>query len=169
MIEARVHRAFAVFALSPPREGDEREVGPPMRRAQALRDLVSVEMWQADVEQHDVGPEGIGHRQRLEAIVREPCLVSGEARGDSGACSDLNAGRRTVKVLPWPTPSLCAVIAPPCSVTRPFDSASPMPSPPAARSMACCTCENISKIRGSASGGMPMPVSLTRATMTSPS
>lgn len=39
-------------------------------------------------------------------------------------------GRRTTKVLPRPGPSLVATMLPSCISTRPFTSASPMPSPP---------------------------------------
>ncbi len=68
---------------------------------------------------------------------------------------------RTVKVLPVPGPSLSAVTVPPCISTRPLTSARPMPSPPVARSMLRSTWENMSKMRGSDSAGMPIPSSRT--------
>ena len=74
------------------------------------------------------------------------------------------AGSRTVNVLPLPSPSLSAVTVPPCISTSPFTSASPMPSPPVERSMLRSTWENMSKMLGRASAGMPIPVSRTETT-----
>ena len=66
-----------------------------------------------------------------------------------------------------PGPSLSAVTVPPCISTRPFTSASPIPSPPVERSMLRSTWENMSKIRGKSSAGMPIPVSRTEMTTSS--
>ena len=77
-------------------------------------------------------------------------------------------GRVTVNSLPCPGPALCAVIVPPCSSTSPFTSDSPMPSPPSLRAAVPSTCANIWKIVGSASAGMPMPVSRTFSSTIAP-
>ena len=71
--------------------------------------------------------------------------------------------------LPLPIPSLWALTVPPCISTRPFTRARPIPRPPAVRSMLRSTCENMSKMRGSDSRGMPMPESRTLRTASSPS
>ena len=70
--------------------------------------------------------------------------------------------------LPWPGPSLRASTVPPCISTSRRTSVRPIPSPPCARSMFRSTCENISKMRGRASAGMPSPVSRTRTTTSCP-
>ena len=79
------------------------------------------------------------------------------------------SGRRTVNVLPRPTPGLSAVTLPPCSSTSRRTSARPMPRPPCARSSLRPTWVNISNTSGRASGAMPMPVSVTEITTWSPS
>ena len=65
-------------------------------------------------------------------------------------------------MLPRPGPSLAAATVPPCISTSPLTSASPIPSPPVLRSMLRSTWENMSKMWGSDSAGMPIPVSLHR-------
>ena len=93
-----------------------------------------------------------------------PCSVDAAA-GPPGVAA--TTGRVTVNVLPWPSPSLAAVTVPPCISTSPLTSASPMPSPPVVRSTCRSTCENMSKMVGSDSAGMPMPVSRTDTTTAS--
>ena len=66
-----------------------------------------------------------------------------------------------VNSLPAPGPGLPARTLPPCISTRCLTSVRPMPSPPCDRSSVRSTCVNISKIRGSISGGMPTPLSRT--------
>ena len=71
------------------------------------------------------------------------------------------SGMYTVNSLPRPRPSLRASTRPPCSSTRPFTSARPMPSPPSERSSAARSCANIVKTLASAPGASPMPLSRT--------
>jgi len=66
------------------------------------------------------------------------------------------SGSRTANSLPRLRPSLCAVTDPPCSSTRLLTSVRPMPRPPCARSRDDSACTNISKIRSSISGAMPI-------------
>ena len=63
--------------------------------------------------------------------------------------------------LPSPGPSLRASIEPPCSSVSRLASASPMPSPPWARSAVVSPWVNSSKTRESSASVMPMPVSVT--------
>ena len=77
------------------------------------------------------------------------------------------AGTRTANSLPRPGPSLCADTEPPWRSTRFRTIVNPMPSPPCDRSMAWRSWTNRSKMRGSISGAMPMPVSRTRSTTSS--
>ena len=66
--------------------------------------------------------------------------------------------------LPVPGPSLRAETDPPCSSTRLRTIVRPMPRPPCERSSACRSCTNRSKMCGSISGAMPIPVSRTDST-----
>ena len=70
--------------------------------------------------------------------------------------------------LPRPLPSLAAVTVPPCIFTSRRTSARPMPRPLCGWSDLLSTCVNRSKIRGSSSAGMPMPLSRTRISTSSP-
>ena len=70
---------------------------------------------------------------------------------------------------PLPSPSLRASTVPSCISTRFFTRVRPMPSPPCAFVEAWSTCTNNSKMWGSMSGAMPMPLSRTRSTASSPS
>ncbi len=63
--------------------------------------------------------------------------------------------------LPLPGPSLRADTVPPWRSTRLRTIVRPMPRPPCERSSACRSWTNRSKMRGSTSGEMPMPVSRT--------
>ena len=74
------------------------------------------------------------------------------------------SGSRTMNSLPFPGPSLRADTEPPWRSTRLRTIVRPMPSPPCDRSSACRSCTNRSKMRGSTSGAMPMPVSRTDST-----
>ena len=78
------------------------------------------------------------------STVREPrgFVVTAARALDATAAAALR-GSFTTKRLPRPSPSLAAVIVPPCSSTRPLASARPMPRPPAERSSADCSCANI--------------------------
>ena len=87
--------------------------------------------------------------------------------GSSRPWSD--SGRRTTNSLPCSSPALLGLTVPPCISTRFFTSVRPMPSPPCERVAAWSTCTNRSKILGSMSGAMPMPVSRTRSTASRPS
>ena len=70
---------------------------------------------------------------------------------------------------PAPRPPLVADTLPPCSSTRLRTIARPRPRPPRDRSSVCGCCTKRSKIRGSMSGSMPLPVSATRSTTSPPS
>jgi hypothetical protein len=83
------------------------------------------------------------------------CPGGGRRRGAPG-----ESGTRTVNSLPCPCPALAASTVPPCSSTRRRASVSPTPRPACERSSVRSTCTNISKIRGIASAGSPMPLSL---------
>ena len=78
------------------------------------------------------------------------------------AATPATAGRRTTNSEPRPAPSLRASIVPPCSSTSRRASVRPTPRPPWARSRPRSPCANRSKMRGSSSGSMPMPLSRTR-------
>ena len=79
------------------------------------------------------------------------------------------AGRRTVNSLPFPSPSLAAVIWPPCISTNFLTIVRPMPKPPSARAEEWSTWLKRSNVSGSFSGGMRIPESLTRMTTSVPS
>src|SRR5882724_11245487 len=79
------------------------------------------------------------------------------------------AGRRTVKVLPFPVPSLATATLPPCCSTRRRTSVSPIPSPPLLRSREWSPCTKMSKTRGRNSGAMPTPESRIESTASRPS
>jgi hypothetical protein len=78
-------------------------------------------------------------------------------RGDRGA-----SGSVIVNSDPFPGPSLRAAMAPPCSSTSPFASASPRPSPALVRARRLSPCANGSNMSATRPGSMPMPVSFTR-------
>ena len=73
-------------------------------------------------------------------------------------------GKRTTNSLPLPGPPLEAVTDPLWSSTRRRTSVRPIPSPPCARSSDRSACTNMSKMYGSTSGAIPMPVSRTATT-----
>ena len=68
----------------------------------------------------------------------------------------------TVNVAPWPSPALRAEMAPPCISTTALQMLSPSPRPPKARASRACS--KALKRRGSMSGAMPLPVSVTSMT-----
>jgi hypothetical protein len=70
------------------------------------------------------------------------------------------AGTRTVKIEPSPT-VLATSTVPPRSVTSRCTMCRPSPTPPKRRESEPSTWRNISKMTGSASGGIPTPVSAT--------
>ncbi len=71
-------------------------------------------------------------------------------------------------VLPRPGPGLLAVSVPPCISTSCRARPRPRPRPPRVRSSEASAWVNISNIRGSTSGAMPMPRSATRMTTSLP-
>src|SRR5690606_2463880 len=71
------------------------------------------------------------------------------------------AGSVSTNSLPRPGPSLCAVSSPPCSSTSPRATFWPMPSPCPPSSVDTRLFEKRSKISPNASGGIPIPVSVT--------
>ena len=92
-----------------------------------------------------------------------------ETRAASVRAARVVAGRRISNSLPLPGPSLRAVAVPPWSWTRLFTSASPRPRPPSFRSVLRWPCTKMSKMRGSRSGAIPTPLSLTVTTTSPPS
>ncbi len=68
------------------------------------------------------------------------------ARGDDG-----KAGRRVVKVTPWPG-VLCAVMVPPWAVTSWATTASPMPEPAARSAAAIIAFEDVGQVVGGDAG-----------------
>src|SRR6185437_4899585 len=70
---------------------------------------------------------------------------------------------------PQAEPGTRGADVPPCICTIVRTRASPIPSPPPARGCCSFTWENISKTCSSACGGMPMPLSVTATTASSPS
>src|SRR5436190_9484920 len=70
-VEARFLRALAIVGLAPARDGDDRNLARPGRRAQPATDLVAVQAGQAEVEQHRVGTERVGSVERLRPGVRD--------------------------------------------------------------------------------------------------
>ena len=72
-----------------------------------------------------------------------------------------SSGSRTRNVAPLSRPSLWASIVPPCISTSALLIANPRPRPPNCRVIERSACSKALKIRGSASGSMPMPLSLT--------
>ena len=78
-------------------------------------------------------------------------------------------GSRMLNRAPRFLPSLCASTLPPCARIRLFTMARPRPSPPSERSISWRSCANRSKMRGSMSGAIPRPVSMTLNTAWEPS
>ena len=70
-------------------------------------------------------------------------------------------GSRMLNRAPRFLPSLCASTLPPCARIKLFTIANPKPSPPSERSISWRSCANRSKMRGSMSGAIPRPVSIT--------
>src|SRR5688572_26334673 len=66
-IEAGFARSLPVFRLAITRERDETHVRAAGEGTQAPCELISVDVWQADVQQHDVGLE---HRIAFERGAR---------------------------------------------------------------------------------------------------
>jgi hypothetical protein len=89
--------------------------------------------------------------------------------GDGGLGGSAMIGRRTTNSLPCPTPALWASTVPSCISTRLFTSVRPIPNPLTERSSDVSICTNISKMRGSWSAAMPMPLSRNRITARLPS
>src|SRR5690606_4098834 len=147
-------------------------------------DLGARQAWQHQVEQHQIGAlavEGVerlgpGRRDRdLETLlakhvgqgVGEGLLVfhdeytghGAASRGIAG-CAGMavppKAGRRRVKVEPEPS-LLHTDTSPACEAATCLTMARPRPVPPVARERAVSTRKKRSKIRSSASSGMPMP------------
>ncbi len=85
-----------------------------------------------------------------------------------GLAEAVPIGIRTVNVVPTPT-VLSTAIVPWCAFTRSDTSDSPMPAPSWPREIIPGTRWNRSKILASSSGGMPIPVSATTSTASSPS
>src|SRR5438876_306006 len=81
-------------------------------------------------------------------------------RSPAGTSASLS-GSLTTKVAPFPSPGLCASTLPPCSSTRCLTSANPRPRPLCALVLELSACVKRSKMKGSTSGAMPGPVSLT--------
>ena len=115
-----------------------------------------------DVVVHDEHPfRGRVDRLRPGRSGRSPsCGAAVGERADGEADDELAAA---------PTPSLEAATLPPCSSTRRRTRVRPIPSPPWLRSSDRSAWVNRSKTRGSSSGAIPMPVSRTRTTASSPS
>ena len=80
----------------------------------------------------------------------------GEHREGSG----VNAGSEMTNIEPTPG-SLVQVMSPPCATKIVRAIESPSPEPPISRDRALSTRKNRSNTRGTASAGMPMPVSTT--------
>ena len=97
----------------------------------------------------------ISTRQGARAAL---CWAGATARGSS------QAGRRRMKRLPWPTPGLSAWMVPPCIATRLRTTFRPTPRPPSERASERGPWVNRSKMCGSTSGAMPVPLSATVAT-----
>ena len=72
-----------------------------------------------------------------------------------------SSGKRTTNSAPRPGPALRAVTLPPCSSTKPFTSASPIPKPVSDRSSVRSACVNGSKMTGRSCGAIPAPSSAT--------
>src|SRR5471030_9287 len=85
------------------------------------------------------------------------------------ACGAAQRGRRSVKVLPVPTPALAASMPPPCSSASRRTSDRPMPRPPCARSSVRLPWTNTSNTCGSSSAPMPTPESRTVSSTSSSS
>ena len=157
-----------------PRQADvqQDDVGaerrPPPRAPPARRGRPRTSWPHEPRQQH-----GQARRRRVRVVVHHQDAAGGAARGRSeptAGSSDrpsrlvaAQGGRRTTNSLPRPGPSLWAVDRR-RRASRPgcLTSVRPMPRPPCERSRRRSACVNRSKIRGSISAAMPMPVSRTR-------
>ena len=93
---------------------------------------------------------------------------SGRRRRSGRSAGRAIRGSVTTNVEPLPGPSLAARIVPPCRSTTALAIDSPRPRPPNCRVTAGSPCSKASKMCGSASGLIPLPVSRT-STSTRPS
>ena len=164
-------------------------------------DLVAVELRQADVEQHDVGPEALGRIDRFEAVVGGGRFVAlssqqhGQARGrvaivvddqDASAvvtrsCSPVavsglfagalstRTGKRTMNSLPCPRPVAAGFDAAAVHFDQPLDQGEADSQPPLRRGLRAVDLREHVEDAATCSGAMPMPLSLTETTTSSPS
>ena len=68
LIESGIGRALLVIRLAPAGQRHQHQVAAPRRGANPARELVTVHARHADVEQRDVGLEGVQHFERLQAV-----------------------------------------------------------------------------------------------------
>ena len=100
--------------------------------------------------------------------LRDAWLIGRGSKWWELASESAATGRRTTNSLPWPSPALWAVTRPPCSSISDRTRVNPIPSPPRDRDRVRSAWVNRSKILGSRSGAMPMPLSRTRMMTSSP-
>src|SRR5262245_13402210 len=75
-IEPRLRRGALVVLLAPSRQRDQQHGAPPRLAANRSCHLVTVQLGEADVEEHDLRAEFGGDLNRLEAVVGQACLVT---------------------------------------------------------------------------------------------
>ena len=104
-------------------------------------------------------PSGSSSTTRARTPSHRAIATAGSARPRPGACHSGATGSLTLKVDPLPSPGLLASTWPPCMSTSSRTIARPSPSPPCARVTELSAWRKRSKITGSISRRIPMPVS----------
>ena len=72
MIETRFARQIFVLSLSPTSDSNKNRIATPWLLTDSASDLISVHLWQPDVQQHDIGLDLVCNRQRLLTVILCP-------------------------------------------------------------------------------------------------
>lgn len=75
-VETRLVRAMTIFVLPPARERHQQQIFSPWLFSKLAANLVAIETWQADVEQHDVWTQSRGGLDGLNPVMSQMSLVA---------------------------------------------------------------------------------------------
>src|SRR3989442_12187758 len=104
-VESRLLGSTSILRLPVPRHSDQPHV-PPQECSHLLRDLVAVESWKTDVDQHNLWTARPRHRDALGPVLRHLATMPVHLKSDSKLLSRIWVALDPKPLLPGTNPPL---------------------------------------------------------------